>query len=217
MRKMTFHFLTVCFAALTLAACNEPQNNDSAEEEMPTVQQPSNLTTNKEEATKPEEVIDRRPGDYDANAKAKMDQQKEEVTATEENITSPYRYLTTTEKFSHFGELLKASTLSKHVHGMGVTVLAPRNDVMENYPAWRDLLKEGNVEAIDAFVSAYIIDEIFGYKEMTSRENLINHTGEPLKITDRGGYEIAGASISTEEISTRNGKILVMNDLYEAP
>ncbi|MCH2200060.1 MAG: fasciclin domain-containing protein [Flavobacteriales bacterium] len=217
MRKMTTHFLTVCFAALALAACNEPKQDGAAQGDAATQQETTNTTTNKSEATNAEEVIDRKPGEYDRRAKERMDQQKEEISATEENITSPYRYLITTERFSHFGDLLKASTLSKHVHGAGVTVLAPRNDVMDKYPGWKNLLKGGDVAAIDAFVSAYVVNEIFGYKEMTSRQNLINHTGEPLKITDRGGYEIAGASISTEEISTRNGKVLVMNDLYEAP
>lgn len=170
------------------------------------------------EATDPREVITARPNEVDQKMVQKHEENKREITATEENITSPYRYLITTEDFSHFGDLLKESSISKHIHSAGVTVLAPRNSAMEAHDsAWKLLLKNGDTEAIDAFIAQYVVDERVPYKDIKERNYVTNHAGEPLKIITEGGITIAGASISTEEIETRNGIVLVMNELYALP
>ena len=89
-----------------------------------------------------------------------MDRRSEEAQrlqdmnrVTVENKLSPYRYVISTERFSIFGQLVKASSHSRAIHGTGVTLLCPTNDAFEEFDTWKMMLRQGNQEELDDFVA----------------------------------------------------------------
>lgn len=138
---------------------------------------------------------------------------RRELTAEVNNTTSPYRYVITSEDYSIFGSLVKASTLSKHIHGAGMTLLAPKNRAFEGNNDYRTWLQNGDVAKIDAFVAPYILKGRVSYKELKEEANLTNHLGNVLEIDVQGGVTVGGASVSTEEVFTKNGIVIGMNEL----
>jgi len=138
---------------------------------------------------------------------------RRELTAEVNNTTSPYRYVITSEDYSIFGSLVKASTLSKHIHSAGMTLLAPKNRAFEGNNDYRVWLQNGDVAKIDAFVAPYILKGRVSYKELKEEAGLTNHLGNVLEIDVQGGITVGGASVSTEEVFTKNGIVIGMNEL----
>lgn len=138
---------------------------------------------------------------------------RRELTAEVNNTTSPYRYIISAEDYSIFGNLVKASTLSKHIHGAGTTLLAPKNRAFEGNNDYRVWLQNGDVAKIDAFVAPYILKGRVSYKELKEEANLTNYLGNVLNVDVQGGITIGGASVSTEEVFTKNGIVIGMNEL----
>lgn len=138
---------------------------------------------------------------------------RRELTAEVNNTTSPYRYIISAEDYSIFGSLVKASTLSKHIHGAGTTLLAPKNRAFEGNNDYRVWLQNGDVAKIDAFVAPYILKGRVSYKELKEEANLTNYLGNVLNVDVQGGITIGGASVSTEEVFTKNGIVIGMNEL----
>jgi uncharacterized surface protein with fasciclin (FAS1) repeats len=146
-------------------------------------------------------------------ASAESEALRRELTAEVNNTTSPYRYIISAEDYSIFGSLVKASTLSKHIHGAGTTLLAPKNRAFEGNNDYRVWLQNGDVAKIDAFVAAYILKGRVSYKELKEEANLTNYLGNVLSVDVQGGITIGGASVSTEEVFTKNGIVIGMNEL----
>jgi uncharacterized surface protein with fasciclin (FAS1) repeats len=138
---------------------------------------------------------------------------RKELTAEVNNTTSPYRYIITAEDYSIFASLVKASTLSKHIHGAGMTLLAPKNRAFEGTYEYKTWLQNGDVAKIDAFVAPYILKGRVSYKELKEEANLTNYLGNTLSIDVQGGVTVGGASVSTEEVFTKNGIVIGMNEL----
>lgn len=138
---------------------------------------------------------------------------RRELTAEVNNTTSPYRYIISAEDYSIFASLVQASSLSKHIHGAGMTLLAPKNRAFEGTNDYKALLQNGDVAKIDAFVAPYILKGQIGYKELKEEANLTNHLGNVLNIDVQGGITVAGASVSTEEVFTKNGIVIGLNGL----
>ena len=80
-----------------------------------------------------------------------------------ENKISPYRYVISTERYSRFGQLVKASSLSRTIHSTGVTLLCPTDDAFENWTPWLRLIKEGKQYEIDDFVGNHVIPMTLTY------------------------------------------------------
>ena len=81
-------------------------------------------------------------------ARERMEQREEDALKKQsmsqdevENKMSPYRYVVSTELHSIFGQLVKQSTLAKHIHGRGVTLLAPTDKAMEAMGDWKLLTR----------------------------------------------------------------------------
>lgn len=138
---------------------------------------------------------------------------RKELTAEVNNTTSPYRYIISAEDYSIFGSLVKASNLSKHIHGAGMTLLAPKNRAFDGNTDYKTWLQNGDVAKIDAFVAPYILKGRVSYKELKEEANLTNHLGNVLEIGVQGGITVGGASVSTEEVFTKNGIVIGMNEL----
>ena len=92
-------------------------------------------------------------------ARERMEQREEDALKKQsmsqdevENKMSPYRYVVSTELHSIFGQLVKQSTLAKHIHGRGVTLLAPTNKAMEAMGDWKLLTRQAYRAELDEFV-----------------------------------------------------------------
>lgn len=200
-RKPIHVFLTL--ALFSSMACS----NDSAESG-DSAANPNGATTeqgSESEAKQDQEKFDR---EMPENVKRMRDNVGNETN----NTLSPYRYAISSAEYSITGKLLKMSSLSKHIHGAGVTFLAPRDRAFEGSSKWKDLINEGP-EAVDAFLSAYVIDQIVSYKELKETESFEAHDGSTLNVSTSGGITVNGASVSTNEIMTENGILIGMNEL----
>ncbi|MBI1268070.1 MAG: hypothetical protein GC193_11635 [Cryomorphaceae bacterium] len=165
----------------------------------------------------PANLVNKLPDAADEAATAEMNRKKEEVTQSVDNITSPYRYITSSEKYSIFGALVKASGVSKHIHSGHVTLLAPSNEAFESFPAYTKLMDPSNIEKLDLFVSNYVLDKSYSYKTLKNESVVSNHAGRQLRVNTDGGVTVDKASIGSEEIYTNDGLILTMNELFYIP
>lgn len=199
-------FLLCLTVVAILSACN---NNTE-----PAANTPDRVESNPND---PANLVNKLPDANDEAIREEMNRKKEEVSQTVNNITSPYRYIISSEKFSIFGALVKASSLSKHVHGGHVTLLAPSNDAFENFPAYTKLMDPSNLEKLDLFVSNYVLDKSYSYKTLKTETAVTNHAGRQLRVSTDGGVTIDKASIGSEEIYTNDGLILTMNELFYIP
>ena len=191
-----------------MASCNTPSENPA---------KPETQTQQSEPAAKPQKpekpvMLERE------NMDEKVEQKMKEVVAEKDNITSPYRYLITSDNYSSFGDLVKASTLTKHIHGAGVTVLAPTNNAMSSYDKWRKWIDQGDTDKIDDFVAYHILDEKFSRKEIEVETSVLNHAGKVLSVEGgEGACRVEGSPVNEEYVETRNGVVLQLDQLFYRP
>jgi len=67
-------------------------------------------------------------------------------------------------------------------------------------------MKPGNEEALNIFVSSYILTENFSYKAIKIASSVPTYAGDLQKVNDRNGITVGGASISTSESFTLKRK-----------
>lgn len=147
-------------------------------------------------------------------AREKFEEQKQTLLKEKNNTTSPYKYIITNDGYSIFASMVKKSSVSKHIHGGMVTLLAPKNRAFDDYPNYANLLKEGNESQLDEFINHYVLDKMYTYKAIKTESSIETHAGVPQKVNDRGGITVGGASISQDEVFTSQGNVIGMNELY---
>ena len=157
-------------------------------------------------------------------ARKNLERQKQEALrlrtlgkVKEENTLSPYRYVTSTERYTIFGSLVKASSLSRSIHSQGVTLLCPKNQAFEADSNWKTLLKEENREALDAWVSRHVIPIVMRYEDFKTQEEHLDLNGNPIKVETRGGIKANGARVRSGHVTTENGTVIGLDDLLFNP
>lgn len=146
-----------------------------------------------------------------------IEEQKKKITQEVNNTLSPYRYIISAPGFENFAMLLKKSSISKHIHGSGVTLLAPTNEALEAAANFRGLAQNGTKEEIDAFVAHYVIDEIILRKTIEEKEALTNHAGETLKVSRNDDLLVEMIKLGEDEVVTDNGVVIPLEGLYHNP
>ena len=134
-----------------------------------------------------------------------------------ENKISPYRYVISTERYSRFGQLVKASSLSRTIHSTGVTLLCPTNDSFKNWDAWLRLIKEGKQNEIDGFVGNHAIPITLTYDDLKSKDTHTTLAGTTLEISTRGGITANDAHVRMGHVVTENGNVIGLDDLAYVP
>ena len=134
-----------------------------------------------------------------------------------ENKISPYRYVISTERYSRFGQLVKASSLSRTIHSSGVTLLCPTDDAFENWVPWLRLIKEGNQYEIDDFVGNHVIPMTLTYDDLKSKDTHATLAGTTLEISTRGGITANEARVRSGHVITENGSVIGLDDLAYVP
>lgn len=134
-----------------------------------------------------------------------------------ENTLSPYRYVTSTERYSIFGSLVKASSLSRSIHSQGVTLLCPKNEAFESDLNWESLLLEANGDALDAWVSRHVIPVAMRYERFKTQKEHLDLNNNPIKMETRGGIKANGARVRSGDVVTENGTVIGLDDLLVNP
>lgn len=157
-------------------------------------------------------------------ARQTMERQKQEALrlrtvgkAEKENTLSPYRYVTSTERYTIFGSLVKASSLSRAIHSQGVTLLCPKDGAFEADSNWKTLLKEENREALDNWVSRHVIPVVMRYGDFKTKEEHLDLNGNSIMVETRGGITANGARVRSGDVPTENGTVIGLDDLLMAP
>ena len=149
--------------------------------------------------------------------KDRQDATNAALAVKEKNMTSPYKYLTTTDEYPIFTSLMSRSILSKHIHSAGVTVLAPVDKAFDDYPYYKELLLPINKEELDNFIAYHIIDTPLEYKEFSVGDSWRVHAGLLLSLTKKGGINFNGAHVRSGSVDTDHGMIIGMDDLVFYP
>ena len=149
--------------------------------------------------------------------KRRQEATKEALSVKDKNMTSPYKYLTTTDEYPIFTLLMSRSTLSKHIHSAGVTLLAPVDKAFDDYPYYKELLLPTNKEELDNFIAYHIIDTPLEYKEFSVGDSWTVHAGQNLSLTKKGGVNFNGAHVRSGSVDTDLGMIIGMDDLVFYP
>ena len=136
---------------------------------------------------------------------------------TVENKLSPYRYVISTERFSIFGQLVKASSHSRAIHGSGVTLLCPTNDAFESFDAWKMMLRQGNQEELDAFVAHHVLPIIMTYEDFKLKDTHTTLADDEMEVSTRGGIYANGAHVRSGYVPTENGNVLGLDDVAFVP
>ncbi|MFT4777744.1 MAG: putative surface protein with fasciclin (FAS1) repeats [Flavobacteriales bacterium] len=211
LKKLTFIMAigTLLFTACTENTTSSTETTPRSDEATPSIQKDSteNPLNVKPNQSTPEAI----------KAKKDFEKKRDLITAEVNNTTSTYKFITTSEDYSIFGELTKKSSIGKYMHGNLVTVLAPKNKAFDDYPNYLNLMKPGNEEALNIFISSYILIERFSYKAIKIASSVPTYAGDLQKVNDRNGITIGGASISTSESFTLKGNVIGMNELYFVP
>ncbi len=158
------------------------------------------------------------------SARERMEDKKEQqlqdaamAQVTEENLLSPYRYVTSTSRYSVFADILKASTHSKAVHAQGVTLLAPTNEAFEAMSNWKMLMRKGGQAEIDEFIAHHVIPGSMTYDQFKSESGHVCLSGESMTIDTRGGITFNGAHVRSGHVMTQNGSVIGMDDIVHLP
>ena len=149
--------------------------------------------------------------------KRRQEAKNNDARATENNMSSAYKYLITSDDYPIFTSLMSKSNLAKHIHNGDVTVLAPVDKAFDVLPNFKDLLRPGNEELLDEFISYHIIDISMEYKAFTDERSWRVHTGESFDLTNEGGINFNGAHVRSGSINTKMGSIIGMDDLVYYP
>ena len=134
-----------------------------------------------------------------------------------ENKISPYRYVISTERYSQFGQLVKASIHSRTIHTSGVTLLCPTNEAFGDWDKWKQLLKDGNRNEIDDFVSNHVILGTMTYDDFKAKEMHATLAGTTLNISTRGGITANGARVRSGHVFTENGSVIGLDEVAYVP
>lgn len=134
-----------------------------------------------------------------------------------ENTLSPYRYITSTERYSIFGGLVKASSHSRTIHGSGVTLLAPTDEAFEKFGNWKMMLRQGSQTELDEFVAHHVLESIMTYEEFKTKEEHETLGGESFEVGNRGGISFNGAHVRSGHVATENGTVIGLDDVVYIP
>ena len=149
--------------------------------------------------------------------KRRHEDKKKSGAVGEKNMTSPYRYLISSDEYPIFTTLVKKSSVNKYIHSGNVTVLAPVDAAFEVFPQYKELLLPGNEELLDEFISYHVVTIGMEYKAFSEGSSWKTYTGESLEISRKGGVYFNGAHVRSGSIDTDNGSIIGMDDLIYFP
>ena len=157
-------------------------------------------------------------------ARERMEQREEDALKKQsmsqdavENKMSPYRYVVSTELHSIFGQLVKQSTLAKHIHGQGVTLLAPTNKAMEAMGDWKLLTRQAYRAELDEFVGHHVLPVNLSYEKFKAKDSHKCLAGQILPVNVRGGITINDARVRSGDVITSNGTVLALDDVVMIP
>jgi len=157
-------------------------------------------------------------------ARERMEQREEDALKKQsmsqdevENKMSPYRYVVSTELHSIFGQLVKQSTLAKHIHGRGVTLLAPTDNAMEAMGDWKLLTRQAYRAELDEFVGHHVLPFNLSYEKFKAKDSHECLAGQILPVNVRGGITINDARVRSGDVITSNGTVLALDDVVMIP
>lgn len=157
-------------------------------------------------------------------ARERMEQREEDALKKQsmsrdqvENQISPYRYVVSTELHSIFGQLVKQSTLAKHIHGQGVTLLAPTDKAMEAMGDWKLLTRQRYRAELDQFVGHHVLPVSLSYEKFKTKDSHECLAGQILPVSVRGGITINDARVRSGNVITSNGTVLALDDVVMIP
>jgi uncharacterized surface protein with fasciclin (FAS1) repeats len=214
---MTKTTLTLFSLALVLIfSCNTSDSTNTPDSLAPTS---TTTTTSSSKKDKPESLKNLTEAEKQGMRFQKRRQKaaQEASAVQQKNMTSPYKYLTTSDEYPIFTSLMSRSILSKHIHSAGVTVLAPVDKAFDDYPDYKELLLPLNKEELDNFIAYHIIDTPLEYKEFSVGDSWRVHAGFILGLTKKGGINFNGAHVRSGSIDTDRGMIIGMDDLVYYP
>ena len=149
--------------------------------------------------------------------KRRQEEKNSTAQVKEKNMSSVYKYLTTSDEYPIFTKLMRKSAISKHIHSQNVTVLAPVDRAFDIFPEYKSLLRPENEALLNAFISYHVIDIAYDYKEFTANTELTVHAGESFALTNKNGIHFNGAHVRSGSINTNLGSIIGMDDLIFYP
>ena len=149
--------------------------------------------------------------------KRHLEEKNSTAQVKEKNLSSVYKYLTTSDEYPIFTSLMRKSAISKHIHSQNVTVLAPVDRAFDIFPEYKYLLRPENEALLNEFISYHVIDIAYDYKEFTINTQLTVHAGESLELTNKNGIHFNGAHVRSGSINTNLGSIIGMDDLIFYP
>lgn len=149
--------------------------------------------------------------------KRRLEEKNNTAQVKEKNLSSVYKYLTTSDEYPIFTSLMRKSAISKHIHSQNVTVLAPVDRAFDIFPEYKYLLRPENEALLNEFISYHVIDIAYDYKEFTINTQLTVHAGESLELTNKNGIHFNGAHVRSGSINTNLGSIIGMDDLIFYP
>ena len=211
---MTKTTLTLFSLALVLIfSCNNSESPNTSDSLDPT------STPSSPENNKPESLnnLTEKEKQGIRLQKRRQEATKRALSVQEKNMTSPYKYLTTTDEYPIFTSLMSRSNLSKHIHSAGVTVLAPVDKAFDDYPYYKELLLPLNKEELDNFIAYHIIDTPLEYKEFSVGDSWTVHAGHSLSLSTKGGVNFNGAHVRSGSVNTDHGMVIGMDDLVYYP
>lgn len=206
--EMTRIMTTLTFCACILSSCSSIDSKDK-DTPLPSSDKkeiPEGLKNLSEAEKRGMNLIKRRLEDKNNTAQAQ-----------EKNMSSVYKYLTTSDEYPIFTELMRKSAIAKHIHSQNVTVLAPVDKAFDIFPEYKKLLREENKELLDAFISYHVVNMAYDYKEFTANTELTVHAGESFALTNKNGIHFNGAHVRSGSINTNLGSIIGMDDLIFYP
>lgn len=149
---------------------------------------------------------------------ADQTRQFQELNAVQvENKVSPYRYVISTEMYSVFGELVKASSHSRTIHSAGVTLLCPTDKAFESFDNWKMMLRQGNQDVLDEFVAHHVVPKVMSYEAFKLQEEHPTLAGENLGVSTRGGVFFNDAHVRSGHVETLNGNVIGLDDVAFVP
>lgn len=134
-----------------------------------------------------------------------------------ENKISPYRYVISTERYSIFGQLVKASTHSRTIHGSGVTLLCPTDEAFDSFDNWKMMLRRGSQQELDDFVANHVLLITLTYEDLKKKDTHTNLAGETIEMNLRGGVSANGAHVRSGYIPTDRGNVIGLDGVVFVP
>ena len=134
-----------------------------------------------------------------------------------ENKISPYRYVISTERYSIFGQLVKASTHSRTIHGSGVTLLCPTDEAFDSFDNWKMMLRRGSQQELDDFVANHVLPITLTYEDLKKKDKHTNLAGETIEMNLRGGVAANGAHVRSGYIHTDRGTVIGLDGVVFVP